>query len=62
MRCMPPLSTVASMVAAIFLGRKTMMSPVPEASCEGPGNGIECCGFCDSGLIQAVILPSPVAA
>ena len=62
MRCAPPLSTVASIVAMIFRGKNTTMSPVLEESCEAPGSRTGCFGSGESGAIQAVIVPFPVAA
>src|SRR5262245_19169589 len=60
----PPVSTLASIFAARLLGRYTMMSPEPEESCDAPARRIAPEGLEElvSGLIQAVIVPPPVAA
>ncbi len=38
------------------------MSPVPVENCDGPGKRTVFMRSADSGLIQAVIVPSPVSA
>src|ERR1700692_3186547 len=38
MRCSPPLATTASIFTARLRGKKTIMSPFPEASCEAPAS------------------------
>src|SRR5258708_1528911 len=62
MRSAPPFSTLASMVAAKFLGRNTTISPLPEDNCDGPGKRTGREASPDSGVIHAVIVPLPVAA